>query len=228
MMQKSLTIQKSLFAFFLVVILSTGLVFSVSAQKQPFPDDWEQGAGPEPEEVPEEDDRGALNVALLADTAPNASSCIAGYDARHRIEFLNDGWYNNPRSWIIAGVPGWCEIDLGMVFEIDKVVIGSEHTAHWDDRKPSDFSILVATKYDEDSDADTWTEVYKHDGTPVHATTEFEFDAVDARWVRIEIRGPDGARIDEIEIYSMRGLAVNARGKLTSTWGKLKTGNLGS
>ncbi len=215
--------QKALFIFFMVFALSTGLVFSVSAQKQPFPDDWEQAAGPEPEEVPEFDERGATNVALLPDTSPNASSCIPGYDARHRIEFLNDGWYNNPRSWIIQGVPGWCEIDLGRVYEIDKVVIGSEHTARWNDRMAADFSILVATKYNEDSEADTWEEVYKHNGAPVHATTEFEFDAVDARWVRIEIRGPDGARIDEIEIYSMKGQAVNARGKLTSAWGKLKT-----
>jgi len=45
---------------------------------------------------------------------------------------------------------------------------------------------------------------------------------VDARWVRIEIRAPNGARIDEIEIYSLKGAAVNSRNKLASTWGKLK------
>ncbi len=199
--------------FSLVFALSLALAISVHAQKQPFPEDWEQAAGPEPEEVPEEDDRGALNVALLPDTSPDASSCIVGYDARHRIEFLNDGWYNNPRSWIIAGVPGWAEIDMGKVYEVDKVVFGSEHTAQFNDRMAGDFSILVATKYDEDSEAATWTEVYAHDGLPVLNTTTFEFDPVDARWVRIEILGPDGARIDEIEIYSLKGAAVNARGK---------------
>jgi len=208
---------------FLVVTLSMALALSAHAQKQPFPEDWARDAGPEPEEVPEEDDRGAINVALLPDTSPEASSCIAGYLDRHIIEFLNDGWYNNPRSWIIAGVPGWAEIDLGQVIrDVDKVVFGSEHTAQFNDRKAQDFSILVATKYDEDSEAATWTEVYEHDGVPVSATTAFEFDPVDAGWVRIEIRGPDGTRIDELEIYSLKGAAVNARGKLTSTWGKIK------
>lgn len=211
---------------FLVVTLSMMLALSVHAQKQPFPEDWAKDAGPEPEEVPEEDERGAINVALLPDTSPEASSVIAGYDDRHRIEFLNDGWYNNPRSWIIAGVPGWAEIDLGQVIsEVDKVVFGSEHTAQWNDRKAQDFSILVATKYDEDSEAATWTEVYQHKGEPVHATTIFDLDPVDARWVRIEIRGPDGARIDEFEIYSLKGAAVNAENKLAATWGKIKAAN---
>ena len=215
--------RRPMFTFSLVFTLSMVLAFSAHAQKQPFPDDWEQGAGPEPEEVPEVDERGAVNVALLPDTAPNASSLIPGWDKRHQIELLNDGWYNNPRSWIIQGVPGWAEIDLGEVYEIDKVVFGSEHTAHWNDRKTGDFSILVATKYDEDSEAATWEEVYKHDGDPVHATTTFEFKAVDARWVRIEIRGPDGARIDEIEIYSLKAAAVNAGSKLILTWGRIRT-----
>ena len=214
--------QKNTFVFLIVIGLSVLLALSVHAQKQPFPDDWEQAAGPEPEEVPEEDERGAINVALLPDTAPNASSCIAGYPLRHQIKFLNDGWYNNPRSWIIAGVPGWAEIDLGRVYEVDKVVFGSEHTVQFNDRKTGDFSILVATEYDEDSEAATWTEVYEHDGDPVSATTAFEFDAVNAGWVRIEIRGPDGSRIDEIEIYSLKARAVDSRNKLASKWGKLK------
>ncbi|MBD3183074.1 hypothetical protein GF312_12335 [Candidatus Poribacteria bacterium] len=221
-MQESLTKKGTFCLLFLSAILLTGLVLPVSAQKQPFPDDWAKDAGPEPEEVPETDERGALNVALLPGTSPNASSCIANYEDRHSIEFLNDGWYNNPRSWILAGIPGWAEIDLGRTYEIDKVVIGSEHTANWNDRMPADFSILVATEYDEDSGAATWTEVYTHKGEPVHATTAFEFDAIDARWVRIDIRDPDGARIDEIEIYSMKGAAVDAKGKLTTTWGRIK------
>ena len=217
--------QKKMVMSFVVVSLFAALLFSAYAQKQPFPEDWEQAAGPEPEEVPEEDERGAINVALLPDTAPNASSVIPGYETRHSIEFLNDGWYNNPRSWIIQGVPGWAEIDLGQVYEVDKVVFGSEHTAHWADRAIEDFSILVATEYNEDSEAATWHEVFSYSGDPVRDTTPFTFDPAQARWVRVEIRGPDGSRIDEIEIYSLKGTAVNARSKLTSTWGKLKAGD---
>jgi len=217
--------QENTFVFLVVVILSMTLAFPIYAQKQPFPDDWEQAAGPIPEEVPEVDERGAINVALLPDTSPDASSLIAGWPLRHNIEFLNDGWYNNPRSWIIAGVPGWAEIDLGRVYEVDKVVFGSEHTAQFNDRKTGDFSILVATKYDEDSEAATWTEVYEHDGDLISATTAFEFKAVSASWVRIEIRGPDGARIDELEIYSLKAAAVNAENKLATMWAKVKTIN---
>jgi len=88
-----------------------------------------QDAGPKPEPVPDVDERGATNVAFLQDTSPNASSCIPGYADRHSIAFLNDGWYNNPRSWIADGnPPAWIEINLGKVYTVDKVVFGSEHT----------------------------------------------------------------------------------------------------
>jgi hypothetical protein len=211
------------FVFLVAVILSIALVFPIYAQKQPFPADWAQDAGPEPEEVPEMDERGAVNVALLPNTSPNASSVIPGYDDRHAIEFLNDGWYNNPRSWIIEGnPPGWAEIDLGSVYNVDKVVFGSEHTSHWNDRAIEDFSILVATEYDEDSGAGTWTEVFNYSGDPVRDTTPFTFDPVEARWVRADIRAGDGCRIDELEIYSLTTAAVTHSSKLTTTWGKIK------
>ena len=57
--------------FLAVVSLSIGLAFSVYAQKVPFPDDWEQGAGPEPEEVPEETPT-VIDVAYRADTIKKA------------------------------------------------------------------------------------------------------------------------------------------------------------
>ncbi len=220
-------IQKKMIMLFLSLILSTGLAFSVYAQKQPFPEDWAQDAGPEPEEVPEADERGATNVALLPNTAPNASSVIPGYEDRHSIEFLNDGWYNNPRSWIVGeSLPGWVEVDLGAVYQVDKVVFGSEHTAHWNDRAIEEFSVLVATEYNADSGAATWTEVFNYAGDPVRDTTPFSFDPVEAQWVRIDIRAGEGCRIDELEIYAMRDTApIDSIGKLTTKWGRIKAGD---
>jgi len=214
--------QKILLMIFIIASLSAAPTFPTYAQKVPFPDDWEQAAGPKPEPVPEVDERGATNVALLPITKPNASSLLPGWETRHKIEFLNDGWYNNPRSWIPAAMPAWAEIDLGKVYEVDKVVFGSEHTAKWNDRAITEFGILVATEYNADSGAATWKEVFSYKDKPVRDTTPFTFEPEQARWVRIDIRaGETQPRIDEIEIYS-RSLAVSGRGKLTTTWGKIK------
>ncbi|MBD3183073.1 hypothetical protein GF312_12330 [Candidatus Poribacteria bacterium] len=217
---------KRIVMLFVTFMLSIGLAFSVYAQKQPFPEDWAQDAGPEPEEVPEVDERGAVNVALLSNTSPNASSVIPGYEDRHSIEFLNDGWYNNPRSWITGeNPPVWVEIDLGSVYMVDKVVFGSEHTPHWEDRAIEEFSVLVATEYNADSNAETWTEVFNYAGDPVRDTTPFTFDPADARWVRIDILAGDGCRIDELEIYAVPdATAVDKTDKMATIWGKIKIG----
>jgi len=215
-------VQKAIFVVFLVVGISAMLALSAYAQKVPFPKDWDQTAGPEPEPVPEADERGAINVALLTITKPNASSLLAGWEKRHKIEFLNDGWYNNPRSWIPAGMPAWAEIALGKVYEVDKVVFGSEHTANWKDRAITEFRVLVATEYNADSKSATWKEVFSYKGNPVRDTTPFEFKSAQAKWVRIDIlAGETQPRIDEIEIYSM-SMAVINKNKLATTWGKIK------
>jgi hypothetical protein len=220
-------IQKTMLVILLVVGLSTILSVSTSAQKVPFPENWVQDAGPKPEPVPDVDERGATNVAFLQDTSPNASSCIPGYADRHSIAFLNDGWYNNPRSWLADGnPPAWAEINLGKVYTVDKVVFGSEHTAQWKDRAISEFGVLVATEYNADSKASTWKEVFQYKGDPVRDTTPFMFNPVDAKWVRIDIRTSDpGPRIDEIEIYAiLSSSAVTNNGKVTTTWAKIKEG----
>ncbi len=193
-------------------------------KKVPFPENWEQAAGPKPEPVPEIDARGAVNVALLPIAKPNASSIILGWEKRHNISFLNDGWYNNPRSWIPAKMPAWAEIDLGKVYNMDKVVFGSEHTAHWKDRAIKEFAVLIATEYNSNSTASTWKEVFAYKGDPVRNTTPFTFNSVKARWVRIDIRaGESEPRIDELEIYSLPlSTSVNCKDKLSITWGKIR------
>lgn len=187
-----------------------------------------EGKPTEAELVPTEDDEGNFNLALLKDAKPNADSLIAGYPI-HQIEHLNDGFYNNCRSWITGGASefAWAEIDLGDVFPtIKKVGIGSDHSGHYDDRAANKFEILVATEYDEDSEASTWEVVYEYDDEPVHLTTYFELEkSVKARYVRILILSsttPGGVRIDEMEIYG-GPLAINPQSKSATCWGQIKT-----
>jgi hypothetical protein len=182
-----------------------------------------------PELVATMDDNGNINLALLRDAQPNVDSLLPGWcPARHCTEYLNDGFYNNCRSWISATSPGaeaWAEIDLGRPYQVKKVGFGSDHCGNYQDRAAKDFKILVATSYDEDSEAASWKVVYDNeDGDPAHTTVYFEFDEVEARYVRISVLNgvPAEVRIDEIEIYS-GALAVNHRGKLAIYWGQVKS-----
>ena len=174
------------------------------------------------------DDKGNINLALLQDAQPNADSLLVGWcPARHCTEYLNDGFYNNCRSWISATPPGqeaWAEIDLGRAYQIKKVGFGSDHCGNYLDRAAKDFKILVATNYSEDSEAASWRVVYdSENGDPINGTTYFEFKEVEARYVRISVLNgvPGEVRIDEIEIYS-GALAVSSQGKLAIHWGQVK------
>ena len=182
------------------------------------------GGAPTPEFVPTV--RGKEpNLGLLKDAKPEASSLIAGWcPQRHCTEYLNDGFYNNCRSWIIGAIPGWAQIDIGAVGNVNRIFFASDHSQGFADRVVSDFDILVATtKAAEDSGANTWKKVYTHKGDPIRVTTEFKFKDVDARWVRIHIRAAGGARIDEIEIYGGDSpLAVKPSGKLAMKWAQIK------
>jgi len=145
--------------------------------------------------------RGLANLALLKQATATASSVLQGFPDRHRAEFLNDGWYNNCRSWIPQTMPAWNEIDLGSVYEVHLVRFGSEHTSYWSDRSPSEFMIRVR-----ENSAQDWIVVYRHrtGQTPVASTEIFSFQPQPARYLRIDFaasRDGDQIRIDELEIY---------------------------
>lgn len=181
-----------------------------------------------PEVVPTIDEDGNYNLALLEVAKPNADSLIAGYcPARHCTEYLNDGFYNNCRSWITgdkSAPEAWAEIDLGAAYPIKKVGFASDHCGHYADRAGNDFKILTATKYDADSKAASWKTVYDNKkGLTPNKTMYFDFDETKAQYVRISVTGTAGVRIDEIEIYcSKSGFAVNKEGKLATCWGEIK------
>ena len=188
-------------------------------------DACDAGGKPGPEFVPTVRDK-EPNLALLKDAKAEASSQLQGWcPRRHCIEYLNDGFYNNCRSWIIGAIPGWAQIDLGEVANVNRIFFASDHSQGFLDRRTADFDILVATTTaDPNSDAKTWTNVYTHKGDAVSETTEFTFKDVEARWLRLHIRANGGARVDEIEIYGGRDpMAVEPHGKLTTTWANVKT-----
>jgi len=185
------------------------------------------GACP-PEEVPTVDEKGNYNLALLAVAEPNADSLIDGYcPARHCLEYLNDGFWNNCRSWITgdaAAPEAWAEIDMKAAYPIIRVGFGSDHCGHYMDRAGGNFVILAATKYSEDSKAATWKTVYDNKNGPVpNGTLYYDFPATKAQYIRISVTGTAGLRIDEIEIYCTKGgFAVNNEGKLANCWGEIK------
>ena len=184
------------------------------------------GGKPLPEYVPTVRE-GEPNMALLEQAKFKVLNTIAGWcPRRHCDKFLNDGFYNNCRSWIMGAAPSWAQIDIGEVGNINRIIFGSDHSQGFADRACMDFDILVAAeKAAEKSNAATWKKVYEHKkDDPVRETTEFPFKDVQARWVRIDIRGAAGARIDELEIYGGRfPLAVDPVSKLTTTWSEIKT-----
>jgi hypothetical protein len=188
-------------------------------------DECDHGGKPLPEYVPTVRD-GEPNLALLEQGGFKVLNTIAGWcPKRHCDKFINDGFYNNCRGWIIGALPSWGQIDIGGVGTVNRIFMGSDHSQGFADRTPADFDILVATtKAAEKSNAATWTKVYEHKGDPIRETTEIKFKETEARWVRIHIRGADGARIDELEIYGGRNpLAVDPVGKLTTIWSQMKT-----
>lgn len=184
-----------------------------------FPRGWYVQHGPEakpyerpllstnarPEPVPTTNTRGARNLALLPQAKASTSSTLPGFEI-HKPEHLNDGWYNNPASWVSNGEPSWAAIDLGTVHDISRVCLGSEHTAHHNDRAPTHVRILTATEPAERSDDPRWQAAAESNNTPIRGTTCFDFAPRQARYVRIDILTATGgnARIDEIEIYEAR------------------------
>jgi hypothetical protein len=84
-------------------------------------DECDAGGKPGPEFVPTVRDK-EPNLALLKDAKGEASSQLEGWcPRRHCTEYLNDGFYNNCRSWIIGAIPGWAQIDMGDVANVNRI-----------------------------------------------------------------------------------------------------------
>ena len=154
--------------------------------------------------VPDKDERGSRNLALLPEARAEASSLLPGY-AIHRVDYLNDGCYGNSASWISAGEPSWAQIDLGSVHRVDKVRIGSEHSPQFGDRAATTVRILLAEQPAAPPGETNggWRVVAERSAPPIHETTTFTFAPQEARLIRIEVAASESGnvRLDEIEVY---------------------------
>ena len=177
------------------------------------------GSQPAPEPAPLTAPDGRRNLALLPEAKATASSVIPGFRELHQVAHLNDGFYNNPASWVSASDPSWVEIDLGAEYLLNEIALGSEHTAHFNDRAVTRFVVKVAPGEVRNpkaegrsesggsstlgAESDGWRKVFAYEGKPVHGTEHFRFEPVPARRVRVTILAAAGgtARIDELEIY---------------------------
>ncbi|SAK82343.1 F5/8 type C domain protein [Caballeronia calidae] len=171
--------------------------FRVHADTPPPPCD--SAGSPLPARVPTHL-RGLYNLALLDTASASASSIIPGYPARHQIRFLNDGWFNNCRSWIPQTMPAWAQVDLGDNYLISLIIFGSEYQQFYRDRRPTNFAIDLSKS----GSPGSWTTVYQSGpGEIVSDMREFPISPNIARFVRVTITDSQGGapRIDELQVY---------------------------
>ena len=171
---------------------------------------------PTTEAVPLSDADGLWNLARLKTATVTVSSTLSGYPDLHTIAHLNDGLYNNCRSWISGQMPAWVEIDLGAAYLIDHVTLGSEHTAYFKDRSPTGVEVFIRGV-----DGDTRATL-THGGS-ISGTTELAVSPpVVARSIRIEIASSSvaEARIDELEVWGRepRPVYVANTGAMGDLW----------
>ena len=145
--------------------------------------------------------------ANLALHAPVSGTSSVG-QGDHYLYNLTDGIINTPNAARVSGEHGEVQtltVDLGEVKSINRVDmypagIGTSCGAF----NPTDFSILVS------ADGLTWVEVAQNTRPlPLETVPVFRFDAIDARFVRICIRGlkkvNSFADIGELMVYSDDG-----------------------
>ena len=158
------------------------------------------GTDTQKEETAQKTDASGLeNLALRPQAKPAASGTLPGY-AAHRVEHLNDGLLGNSHSWIADAPTGWAEIDLGGVFNICRVALGSDSSRTYSDRAPTAFALQVTSAAGADA---AWKTVYAYAGEPVFTRTVFTFRPAEARRVRIVLQSSnyDLPRLEEIEVF---------------------------
>jgi hypothetical protein len=145
------------------------------------------------------DGAGLENLALRPEAHAFASGCLKGH-AAHRIGHLNDGRLGNAYSWVADAATGWAEIDLGGVFTVCRLALGSDSTGQYRDRAPTAFEIQSAS--DPGADA-VWKTIYAYAGEPIHSRTEFTFPPVRARRFRVVVQADTGGepRLEEVEVF---------------------------
>jgi len=161
------------------------------------------------------DGYGLENLALRPQAKASASGTLPGY-AIHRVENLNDGLLGNDHSWVAHEAAGWAEVDLGGVFHVCRIALGSDSSGvNKGGREPTAFTVQAALAT---GAVAAWKTVYAYVGEPVGMRTVFTFRPVQARRVRIVIQTSSGGqpRLEEIEVFGSEEPIPEAKvGKLS-------------
>jgi YD repeat-containing protein len=140
-----------------------------------------------------------------------AFDVIPGFNAIHRPEYANDGFYGNGASWISNSPNSWLKVDLGRAVMIDRVTFGRDRTGGFDDRDPGQFTIAVAltdNTYGNGADTDDakeYTVIVDSQFLGFSGdilgpeTLQVSFTPVLARFVKMTFANA-GTAIDELEI----------------------------
>jgi hypothetical protein len=146
--------------------------------------------------------RQQIEADWLRHEALRASNATAGKDVTPEEDAPGgcDGVKNGKWGFHTENEPNpWWQVDLGEPAPLDRLVLYNR----CDRCSERNNRILVLAS----DDAETWRELYQHDGTVFFGHTDqkpavVSLDRVKARYVRLQIRITSYFHLDEVEIYS--------------------------
>ncbi|MFO7774611.1 MAG: SUMF1/EgtB/PvdO family nonheme iron enzyme, partial [Candidatus Hydrogenedentota bacterium] len=97
--------------------------------------------------------------------------------------------------------PFW-QVDLGAVHELDRVEIHNPHES----QRAANFRLLLS------DDGGQWREAHQHEGEGAGPSVTVPLADQQARYIRIELPGPNYLHLDEVEVFAADGetnLALN-------------------
>ncbi len=100
----------------------------------------------------------------------------------------------------------WWQVDLGKAQPLGRVVVWNRCTP--DAARAARLLVLLS------DDGKSWREVYQHDGTVFHGTSDKKplsvpLDGVKARFVRIQLPGRTWLHLDEVEVFAQGNAKKN-------------------
>jgi len=136
--------------------------------------------------------RGRLGAALTP-----AEDAVGGCDGvKNGLWAFHTGLDENP----------WWQVDLGQVHALDRVLVFN--------RCDGAAERAVHLRLRLSDDGQTWQEAYRHDGTPFFGFTDnhpltIPLRGARARFVRVQLPGPQFLHLDEVEVYGLDEPAKN-------------------
>jgi len=117
-------------------------------------------------------------------------------DAAGGCDGVKDGTYGFHTN---NGPSPWWQVDLGATMPLDRIVIYNRCDGNVEYRV-GQLKVLLS------DDGENWSQLYQHDGSKFRGCTDGEplsvpADTKSARFVRVQIPGPQYFHLDEVEVY---------------------------